>query len=167
METMKMNSALNRLRIGIAAMGLVVASEAHAQCADCVTVTVNSNVNVTNLHPKVTALQVQCDGTGVAVLGRSNKMQVVNRAFVGLATTTLSVSAAFIASRPGHSINVSCRLALSSLGGDQMAVARSGPPQNITDVNWNGVATGSWNSVTPGSTIQWDQLVTFPNAGAP
>jgi hypothetical protein len=162
-----MNTAFHRLRICIATIGLVVASEAHAQCADCLTVTVNSNVNVTNLHPKVKWLQLICDGTGATSLGRSDKMPVVNRGFVGLATATLSVSAAFIASRAGHTIGVSCHLSLSStIGDDKMAVATGGQPQNITDSNWNGVATGSWNS-TAGSQIQWDQIVTFPNASAP
>jgi hypothetical protein len=159
--------AFHRLRICMVTMGLVVGGEAYAACtpAPCVNAMVKWNVALANLHPSATHLQIRCDMAGASKQPWSERTTIVNRAYVGQLAGLAEIPAVHIANQANHSMNIYCSLWLSGPGGDRIAVAKSAL-QNITDSNWNEVATGSWSRLTPSSALEWLQEVTFPNVSA-
>jgi hypothetical protein len=159
--------ASHRLRICLATMGLVVGGEAYAIClpGPCVKVDVKWNVTLANLHPAATHLQIRCEIPGAVGQPWSDKTPIVNRGYTGLLAHQVDIPAVHIASQANHTMYMYCHLWLSGPGGDKMAAARS-PLQNITDTNWNEVATGSWTRMTPSSAIEWTKEVPFPNTSA-
>jgi hypothetical protein len=153
--------SIHRLTICAAALGLVIASEANAACPDCAVATINANIQVTNLHPSVTALQLVCKSPGAENLARSAKLPVVNRGYAGVVTVSLSIPASYIVATPNYSTWAYCDLWLeSSLSPTlKLASAVAGQPVVPSDTNWNVVAVGS--------KAQVPKELKFPNAPAP
>jgi hypothetical protein len=156
--------AVYRLTVCLAALGLAVASDATsatAACADCATVTFNANLQVTKLHPSVTAVELTCRSPGSDEIGKSGKLPVVDHGFTGSVTVVMTFSAAYIISRPDYRAFAYCELWLESplAPGRHMAVALAAQPLLVTDPHWYYVATGSTVSVA--------KELTFPNAAAP
>jgi hypothetical protein len=163
-----------RLHISIATLGLIVAS---ALCADrvlaqsslscltataCVPVTLTANLQLTNLHPAVTHVQVHCAGSiqNGTLYGTSNQAAVVSRGYTGGVTASLNVPKYIVAGTATHAITMSCKLQLVKGGGTSGqavadAVASATGPQGVLDSNWGVLATGA--------TVAWTQSVTFPN----
>lgn len=168
-----MTISKDRRRISIAMLGVFVAT---AICANrvvaqsaTVPMTLNANMQLKNLHPAVTHVQLQCDANTADIRSslsewshtKSNKMPVVNSGYAGSMTATISVPRDALADPVSRTVNVKCSMLLIKAGGtaaDSVAlvVASAAQPQGVTDSNWAVVATGS--------TVSWTQMVTFPNA---
>ena len=157
-----------RLRISIAMIGLFLAGAEYADQAlaqtstcnapsGCVTLTLNANLQVTKLHPAVTHVFVRClQEFAVIPEGVSSHKPVVNRGYTGSAIGIINVPRAFLETPSSRTMNLYCSLWLSKSGVDRAAVASAAQPENISNDNWHIVATGS--------TITWNQAVTFPSA---
>ena len=169
-------SERRRLRISIATLGLFFASAGSADrafgqaapCTEasvCVTLTLNANVQVTKLHPLVTGVGMKCDATlstaglGTYLFGTPVMTPVVNRGYTGTLVGTLNVPRSVLDDPAKRTLPVTCNLRLFKAGGPSVgvnAVASAAVPETITDTNWTTVATGS--------TIRWNEAVTFPSA---
>jgi hypothetical protein len=155
-------STLYRLTVCLAALGLAVASDAAAAaaaCADCATVTFNATLQVTKLHPSVTAVEFSCRAAGADNIGKSGRLPVVDHGYSGTVTVSLNFPASYIITRPDYRAYAYCELWLESPLAPAMhlAVASAAQPLLVTDPHWYYVATGSTVSVAK-------ELV-FPNAG--
>jgi hypothetical protein len=153
--------AIHRLTTCIATLGLIMASEADAACDNCAVATINANIQVANLHPSVTAVQLVCKSPGAVNLGQSAKLPVVNRGYAGVVTVSISIPASYIVAKPNYSTWAYCDLWLeSSLSPTlRLAIAGSGQPVVPSDTNWHLVAAGS--------KVQVPKELIFPNAPAP
>ena len=154
--------AILRSACSVVVLTLVVVSEASASCtAFCVMVKLDANVQLSNLHPQVTHLQVMCASqVSGADNGWSAPIPVVNRGYSGTVTTFLKIPVDFLAAVPGHTADMTCGLFLmTSPSNGQMAHPTASQPELMTGTNWNVVSAGS--------KIMWTQTVAFPNSAAP
>ena len=153
--------AIRRLTTCVVTLGLIMASQADAACNNCAVATINANIQVTNLHPSVTAVQLVCKSPGAENLGRSAKLPEVNRGYAGVVTVSLTIPASYIVATPNYSTWAYCDLWLeSSLSPTlKLAVALAAQPVVPSDTNWNHVAVGS--------KVQVPKELKFPNAPAP
>jgi hypothetical protein len=162
MEKVTMNTwSIHRLTICVATLGLIMMSEANAACPGCAVATINANIQVTNLHPSVTAVQLVCKSPGAENLGRSAKLPVVNRGYAGVVTVSLSIPASYVLAMPNYSTWAYCDLWLeSSLSPTlKLAAANAAQPLVASDTNWHVVAAGS--------KVQVSKELKFPNAPSP
>lgn len=128
----------------------------------CVPLTLNANVQLTNLHPAVTHVKMECTGAMLPngeIYNQSGQMPVVNRGYTGSLAATLNVPRVVIASAPNHAIAVSCKLQLVKGTTVADAVASATGPQGVLDSNWGVLTTEA--------TVSWKQSVTFPNTSTP
>ncbi len=167
-------SAFHRLKICVATIGLVAASESHAVCtpAPCVKLTMNANVHLANLHPLVTYFQVSCNVPG-SLQSRSAKIPIVNRGYVGVAPGEMEIPTTVLATQPNHTVRVQCNLVFFTTAGSELqwdlgnSVDHKSDLQSITTSNWAQVAAGSGTVPVAGKQMYWIHDVSFPTAAAP
>ena len=166
-------SRITLVTVGALLAGLLFATSARAQapvCIDqdpnsalCVGVVFNANVQITNLHPAVTHVQLYCYLTGLhAGSGQVGVSKpIVNRGYTGPLTNWVGFFKTDLADPAARTASAKCDLMLIKAGNTPaqrslLAVASAAQPQLLADDNWAVVASGS--------TITWTQSVTFPNA---
>src|SRR5688500_14547714 len=134
-----MNISDKRLRISIATLGFCVAG---AVCADRVQaqgalLTLNANVQVTNLHTSVTHVGLGCTAplpspiAGIPGLpsttsipyARATPIPVVNRVYSGVVTASSNVPQTILAVPANRTLSVTCVLELYQGGGYREAAA--------------------------------------------
>jgi hypothetical protein len=131
--------------------------------SNCVSLTFNANVQLTNLHPAVSHVQLFCKAQNVIYgnTGSGESKAVVNRSYTGVLSSRVGIPKYTLEDPAARTLAAECQLVLIKGGNTPAqtsadAVASAAQPVLLTDGNWAVVASGS--------TIKWTQSVTFPNA---
>jgi hypothetical protein len=163
------------LRTSIVASGVLLACilcapRARAQSAacsmpSCVTMTLNINVQLTNLHPTVSHFMIQCSASNNSASYRNNHapssstpdIPVVNRGYAGSVSIVIFVPTSILVDPPDRTLDTACDLWLKSPTGIyKRAAPTATQPLAITAPDWMVVGAGS--------AVRWTQQVTMPNA---
>ena len=143
----------------------ILAPRADAQpCSlpTCVSVTLNVNVQLTNLHPSVSTFVIECSGRNrvgprpIPSSANSPFIPVVNRGYSGNVPLILRVAADVLANPANRTFPGHCELFLRKGNETKAAVASAAQPVVSTATNWEVVASGS--------KVSWSQPIVIPNA---
>jgi hypothetical protein len=150
------------LRAAICIATLVLAAKAEAQAiAGHTQLTLNFNLQVTNLHPSVKMAEVRCKIAETAEM-KGMTVQVPNHSYSGPLAIWFQIPDEYFNSHPDHTVTASCELWLHRYLIEPKkgaAIASATQPVPATESNWLVVGAGS--------TVKWSQVVTFPHAAMP